>query len=543
MSTVEVNPSTGNFDLVGGALTPWTSNIDAAGFNLTDVGQLGIGTASPRGIVDAYSPVTVGNVINGYVSQDNGAYNYPDDGYSYIFHVYAYKTVGAGRVYSATPYVMTFTDSSTFSVSYRLIINFDFVAGADGYRVVVINDDYYGAYGDYYFDTNTIPNYDNGGDIYSFESPMVTTPTSLGPDWYIDSTSGDITHVGAYSLSGGITQSDGTTQNSFSSPLKVVTGTYVTGTDAIFMIQGTGGISTKFRMLGQNPTLSFLNNNSGLPANTGKYQIYVRGDNGTMNWGLLNDAESSETIFWQFNRSGTTPSSIVGRGKVGFSNASMITPSVTLHLIETTEQFRVGYSTSQYYSTTVSSTAGVTFDAVGTSPKFKFADDVDLSTKNLITDTTTGTKIGTGTTQKLGFFNATPVVQQGATTELGTTLSNLGLRASGTAYPITTSGAVTLGSLTSGRIPIVGTAGLLGDDADLTFATDTLTATKVSTGTLISTGVVRLKSYTVATLPAGTQGDTAYVTDGLAPTFLATIVGGGAIVTPVFYNGTNWVAH
>lgn len=52
---------------------------------------------------------------------------------------------------------------------------------------------------------------------------------------------------------------------------------------------------------------------------------------------------------------------------------------------------------------------------------------------------------------------------------------------------------------------------------------------------------IRLKGYTVATLPAGTVGDTAYVTDALAPTFLATVVGGGAVVTPVFYNGTNWV--
>lgn len=31
---------------------------------------------------------------------------------------------------------------------------------------------------------------------------------------------------------------------------------------------------------------------------------------------------------------------------------------------------------------------------------------------NFILDTTTGTKIGTGTTQKLGFFDATPVVRQ-----------------------------------------------------------------------------------------------------------------------------------
>jgi hypothetical protein len=65
----------------------------------------------------------------------------------------------------------------------------------------------------------------------------------------------------------------------------------------------------------------------------------------------------------------------------------------------------------------------------------------------------------------------------------------------------------------------------------------------ITASNVISTATVRLKGYTVATLPAGTQGDTAFVTDALAPTYLGTIVGGGAIVTPVFFNGTNWVAH
>lgn len=65
----------------------------------------------------------------------------------------------------------------------------------------------------------------------------------------------------------------------------------------------------------------------------------------------------------------------------------------------------------------------------------------------------------------------------------------------------------------------------------------------VTAPTIVSTGVVRLKNYTVATLPAGTQGDTAFVTDALAPTFLTAVVGGGAVVTPVFYDGTNWVGY
>lgn len=75
---------------------------------------------------------------------------------------------------------------------------------------------------------------------------------------------------------------------------------------------------------------------------------------------------------------------------------------------------------------------------------------------NIAVNTTTGTKIGTATTQKLGFYNATPVAQQSATTDLGTALSNLGFRAAGTAYPITTSGPVVLtassGGTTEGQI-------------------------------------------------------------------------------------------
>lgn len=35
--------------------------------------------------------------------------------------------------------------------------------------------------------------------------------------------------------------------------------------------------------------------------------------------------------------------------------------------------------------------------------------------KNIVVNATTGTKIGTATTQKLGFYNATPVVQQATT--------------------------------------------------------------------------------------------------------------------------------
>ena len=49
--------------------------------------------------------------------------------------------------------------------------------------------------------------------------------------------------------------------------------------------------------------------------------------------------------------------------------------------------------------------------------------------------------------------------------------------------------------------------------------------------------------YTVATLPAaGIMGRRAYVTDALTPTFLGPLTGGSNTVTPVFDNGSAWVA-
>ena len=54
-------------------------------------------------------------------------------------------------------------------------------------------------------------------------------------------------------------------------------------------------------------------------------------------------------------------------------------------------------------------------------------------------------------------------------------------------------------------------------------------------------GTVKFKGYTVATLPTGEVGMQAYVTDATAPTYLATVSGGGAVTVKVFFDGTNWI--
>jgi len=62
------------------------------------------------------------------------------------------------------------------------------------------------------------------------------------------------------------------------------------------------------------------------------------------------------------------------------------------------------------------------------------------------------------------------------------------------------------------------------------------------TGAVSATTTVKTGGYTVGTLPAGTAGMKAYVTDALAPAFLTTLVGGGAAYSGAQYSGAAWVA-
>lgn len=68
------------------------------------------------------------------------------------------------------------------------------------------------------------------------------------------------------------------------------------------------------------------------------------------------------------------------------------------------------------------------------------------NTFNFSFSTATGTKFGTGTTQKIGFFNAPPIVQPSSTTDLRQGLIDLGFFATGGASPLNLNG----GKLTAG---------------------------------------------------------------------------------------------
>lgn len=89
-----------------------------------------------------------------------------------------------------------------------------------------------------------------------------------------------------------------------------------------------------------------------------------------------------------------------------------------------------------------------------------------------------------------------------------------------------------------------GTAVITG--TELSAGNIEITLTPAGTGTVNAAGLLKLKSFTVATLPAaaaGNAGCLAYVTDATAPTYRGALTGGGAVKTLVFSDGAAWTSH
>lgn len=83
----------------------------------------------------------------------------------------------------------------------------------------------------------------------------------------------------------------------------------------------------------------------------------------------------------------------------------------------------------------------------------------------------------------------------------------------------------------------LGTGGLAGSTTSIAIGSTT------GTSTTTINGITKQQTYTVATLPSAVTsgvGATSFVTDASAPTFGATVAGGGAVAVPVYSDGTNW---
>jgi hypothetical protein len=74
------------------------------------------------------------------------------------------------------------------------------------------------------------------------------------------------------------------------------------------------------------------------------------------------------------NSTGTIRAVVDSNGRFGIGTS---TPSVRTHILDTSEQLRVGWNASNYFSTSVGSTGITTFDAVGSGAKFVFSDNIE----------------------------------------------------------------------------------------------------------------------------------------------------------------------
>jgi hypothetical protein len=194
----------------------------------------------------------------------------------------------------------------------------------------------------------------------------------------------------------------------------------------------------------------------------------------------------------------------------GLAITPVINGGTGLGTIPTNGKLLIGNGTGYSLNTLTASTGITVTNGAGT-----------ITVTNSLPDLTVvltgaGTTVVTGTYPNFTITSNDAFV--GTVTSVGGTGTVNGITLTGT---VTTSGNLTLGGTLSGVSLTTQVSGIL----------------PVANG-----GNGLGAAYTVATLPAaGTQGRRSWVTNALAPVFLAAPGGGGAVVCPVFDNGTAWV--
>jgi hypothetical protein len=274
-------------------------------------------------------------------------------------------------------------------------------------------------------------------------------------------------------------------------------------------------------LTGSNPLSSWISSaiTSGYDANTS--QGYFNADGSLL---LATNGVSRLTL----NSAGATFSSSVTANSLAITTAP-ITSSGTPPIL--TRNATTGVIESVLYSTFLTSANAMllTGNQSATGRKSFSSDNTTVGGINLINSRTTNTG---GTADSNGIL----VINSGSSGILVEANANSGIVAKSINTGTT---GILVESFSSGTGLSLRNQGGTGDLLNAEVGVTRIT----SNGAFISNditanGLLKLKSYTVATLPTGVQGAIAYVTDATAPTYLGVLTGGGSVKVPVFYNGT-----
>jgi len=291
---------------------------------------------------------------------------------------------------------------------------------------------------------------------------------------------------------------------------KIINGTSNSVLMQVYTFGGTNIVSAQ-QNTGYNFTCISASANDATGWRLGVSEVYS-GVSGTQTTGSGSMVLSvSPTITGTMSFTGTSTSNaffgtaqttgqmqIGGTGQTGLIRLGQSTASQPI-------QIGSGVTTTATTASGTASSISSTTLTVGGTVTGTFSIGMTLSGTNVLPGTYITAGSGTSWT-----VNQTQTVT--STTITGTTQKSIDIGINGASGSIT---AITLGSATTG-----------------------------ATSTITVNGTLRLKGYTVSTLPAaGIAGRIAYVTDATAPSYNDTLTGGGTTTIPVFDNGTAWTAH